>query len=84
MAFDSVTVEYPGSTTAFTLSGPVMIDRAGYLGYYKQGVVAASWEAGLLQGTLKSMGISVQMKGPVVAPVLSRNEIDAVQAATRW
>jgi hypothetical protein len=36
VAFDAVTVEYPGSTTAFTAAGPVMIDRVGYLGYYKQ------------------------------------------------
>lgn len=69
VAFDAVTVEYPGSTTAFTISGPVMIDRVGYLGYYKQGIVAVTWQAGLLQDTLKAMGISTQMKGPIVAPL---------------
>jgi hypothetical protein len=47
--FDAVTVECPGTTTAFTASGPVLIDKVGYLGCFKQGVLAASWQAGLLK-----------------------------------
>jgi hypothetical protein len=69
VAFDAVTSEYPGTTTAFTQSGPVLIDKVGYLGYYKQGVAAATWQAGLLQDTLKAMSISTQIKGSVVAPL---------------
>ena len=69
VAFDAVTVEYPGSTTAFTQSGPVLIDRVGYLGYNKEGYAAATWQAGLLQDTLKAVGISTKIQGSVVAPL---------------
>ena len=69
VAFDALTVENPGSTTAYTSVGPVMVDRVGYLGYYQAGVAAAKWQARALQETLNLIGVSMHINGSIVAPL---------------
>jgi RHS repeat-associated protein len=68
VAFDALTVEYPGTTTAYTLTGPVNLNNVGYLGYSAEGAAAATWQAGLLQETLNTVGINLQRPGRIVVP----------------